>query len=114
MALTHHSNAEPSPAATTGIQGVIFISPIQGGPVRKDAPDSKPLPDTIFIVKQGNQTVTTFTTDAQGHFSVSLSPGHYMVTRKDTQATGFYGPFEVDVAQGRMSDVHWQCDSGIR
>ena len=30
------------------------------------------------------------------------------------QATGVHGPFEADVALGKMTNVQWECDSGIR
>ena len=104
---------EPEPA--TGIQGVIRVSPVHGGPVRQGEPDSKPLQDTKFVVKQANVTVASFKTDREGRFRVSLAPGHYSVT-KDGWAGGVgrYGPFEVDVTAGQMKLVEWQCDSGMR
>jgi len=105
--------ADSTPA--TGIEGVITISPIQGGPTRQGVPDSKPLPATEFVVQNEKGLVTTFTTDDQGTFRVSLPAGHYTVSRKGEKTRiGRYGPFEVDVAAGKMTRVRWNCDTGIR
>ena len=99
---------------STGIEGTILVSPNQGGPTRAGQSDSSPLPSTAFEVQQNGRVVREFQTDDQGHFRVFLPPGHYTVSRKNPQAIGSYGPFEVDVATGKMSSVNWKCDSGLR
>jgi len=117
MALSSFSNADTPVSAdnTTGIEGVISISPVQGGPTRLDVPDSKPLADTTWTVKNEKGSVTSFTTDAQGKFKVSLPPGHYTVSKDGGgRSIGRFGPFEVDVTAGKMTSVEWKCDSGIR
>lgn len=101
-------------SAPTGLEGVILISPVMGGPIRPGGADAKPLAQTEFAVKQGDKVVATFTTDAQGHFKLSLGPGHYAVVKKKPGAIGSYGPFEVEVAAGKMKTVEWKCDSGVR
>lgn len=101
-------------AQPSGITGSITISPVMGGPTRQGAPDAKPLPHAEFVVQQSGKTVATFETDAEGRFQVSLSPGHYTVTKKDAGRMGSYGPFEVEVTAGKMKTVAWKCDSGIR
>ena len=108
--------AEQSPSgAETGIEGVITISPVQPGPIRDDAPGSKPLANAAFVVENEKGEVTSFTTDDQGHFRTSLAPGHYKVSIKGRKSgIGRYGPFEVDVVTGKMTKVQWECDSGIR
>ena len=74
-----------------------------------------PLANMVFVVKQGEQMVTTFQTDEQGHFRIGLAPGHYTIARKDlTRAVGHYGPFEVEVSPGKMTRVQWECDTGLR
>jgi hypothetical protein len=109
------AQATPQPASDTGLEGSISVSPIQGGPTRQGVPDSKPLPRTAFIVKQGERTVASFETDEQGRFRVSLPPGHYVISRKDWQGgLGSFGPFEVDVTENQMKSVQWTCDIGIR
>lgn len=99
----------------SGIEGVITVSPANAGPVRADAPRSVPLPNTTFAVANTNGDVVSFTTDDQGRFRLLLTPGHYKVSLKERKsAIGRFGPFEVDVASGKMTNVQWECDSGIR
>jgi hypothetical protein len=99
----------------TGIEGVIMISPAQPGPIRADSPGSIPLANAAFVVENEKSEVASFTTDDQGRFRISVPPGHYKVSIKGKRpGIGHYGPFEVDVAPGKMTKVEWECDSGIR
>jgi hypothetical protein len=101
--------------AETGIEGVIMISPSRPGPIRADTPGSMPLANTAFMVENQTAEVASFTTDDQGHFHTSVPPGHYKVSIKGRKSSiGHFGPFEVDVASGKMTKVQWECDSGIR
>ena len=105
----------PMPETETGIEGVISVGPIHGGPVRPGIPSSKPLANATFVVGNDTEAVAEFTTDGEGRFKVSLAPGHYSVTKKDQQkGIGRYGPFDVDVAAGQMTKVEWHCDTGMR
>ena len=109
------SPSPPKRDAETGIEGVISAGPIKGGPTRQGDPDSRPLANIEFLVTKENTAVTSFHTDDQGRFHLSLLPGHYTISRKDwTAHIGRYGPFEVDVAAGQMKRVQWDCDTGIR
>ena|SRR5437870_3746425 len=102
-------------SSETGIEGVITISPAQPGPIRADSPGSKPLANAAFVVQNENGEVASFTTDDQGRFRISVPPGHYKVSIKGRKSSiGHYGPFEVDVVPGKMTNVQWECDSGIR
>jgi carboxypeptidase family protein len=104
----------------TGIEGIIMIGPIRPWPisdemVSDEIPSSKPLANATFAVENDRGKVASFTTDEQGRFRISLNPGHYTVTRKGTKGgIGRYGPFDVDVVAGQMTEVEWQCDTGIR
>ena len=99
----------------TGIEGVITVGPVHGGPARIGVPDSRPLANATFIAQDQKGTATSFTSDDQGHFRVPLEPGHYTVSLKDRKGgVGRYGPFEVDVVTGQMTKVEWRCDTGMR
>jgi hypothetical protein len=99
----------------TGIEGVITVSPVHGGPARIGVPDSRPLANATFVVQNEKRTATSFTTDDEGRFRVSLDPGHYTVSLKGNKPRiGRYGPFEVDVVAGQLTKVDWRCDTGMR
>jgi hypothetical protein len=116
IAMAVCASAEQTPSGgESGIEGVITISPANPGPIRADAPGSVPLANATFVVEKNKGEVTSFTTDGQGRFWVSLPPGHYKISLKGRKTTiGRFGPFEADVAPGRMTNVQWECDSGIR
>ena len=119
LLLSCFSSAQTQPTTTpesgTGIEGVITVGPIHGGPARVGVPDSKPLASTTFIVENEKGVVTSFVTDDQGWFRISLTPGHYTVSVKDMNPKiGRYGPFDVDVVAGQMTKIAWYCDSGMR
>ena len=101
--------------SATGLEGVISVAPVHGGPAKMGVPGSKPLANTEFIAKNREGTLTPFRTDDQGRFNLSLEPGHYTVSLKAKRgAIGRYGPFEADVTAGQMTKVEWRCDTGIR
>lgn len=115
MMSARFSPAQTPSGAETGIEGTISISPAQAGPVRDDSPDSRPLANATFAVENEKGEVAAFTTDSQGHFRTLVPPGHYKVSMKGRKSSiGRFGPFEVDVVTGKMSQVQWNCDSGIR
>jgi hypothetical protein len=114
MAVSAATGQTPS-AGESGLEGVITISPAQPGPTRADGAASMPLANATFAVEKNNGEVTSFITDDQGRFRVSLPPGHYKISLKGRKSSiGRFGPFEADVVPGKMTKVQWECDSGIR
>jgi hypothetical protein len=105
-----------SKTGNTGITGVIMVTPIRPGLVRKGSefPTAAPLPNATFRTTSDEGVVTTFTTDTAGHFRVSLRPGHYSVVLAENRFPKPCGPFEVNVELGKMTNVEWRCDSGMR
>ncbi|MFL6553761.1 MAG: collagen binding domain-containing protein [Chthoniobacterales bacterium] len=114
MAVCASAGQTPS-GGESGIEGVISVSPARPGPVRVDEAGSVPLANATFAVEDNDGEVTSFTTDDKGHFQAALPPGHYKVSLKGRKSSiGRFGPFEADVLQGKMTNVQWECDSGIR
>jgi hypothetical protein len=103
-------------ATATGIQGVVTVRPTRPGPIRagSELPDAAPLPNASFTVSSENGSIRSFTTDAQGRFRILLKPGHYVVALAENRFPRPCGPFEIDVVSGKMIDVQWRCDSGMR
>ena len=110
------ARGQSSGGDATGISGVITVSPTRPGPSRAgELPDRGPFANTTFVVQIEDATVASFKTDDYGRFSVSVAPGHYTVSPKDWHGgPGRCGPFEVDVATGKMTSVEWRCNSGMR
>ena len=109
------STAQTPSGGESGIEGIISISPARPGPVRVDEAGSVPLANTTFVIENDSREIASFTTDDKGHFRAAVPPGHYKVLLKGRKSTiGRFGPFEVDVVAGKMTNVQWQCDSGIR
>ena len=106
---------QTSSGGESGIEGVISISPARPGPVRVDEAGSVPLANATFVIENNSREIASFTTNDKGHFRASVPPGHYKVSLKGRKSSiGRFGPFEVDVVAGKMTNVHWECDSGIR
>jgi hypothetical protein len=103
-------------ATPTGIQGIVTVRPTRPGPIKagSELPDAAPLPSVTFTVSSENASITSFATDAQGRFQVFLKPGHYVVSLAENRFPRPCGPFEIDVVPGKITDVQWRCDSGMR
>ena|ERR1700730_3158741 len=107
--------AETPAPGTSGIEGTILVSPSRPGPIRKDeGPSVAPVRNAQFVVKAGDATVKTLTTDGEGRFQVALPPGHYVILREDPGARIGRWRFEADVVAGQMTRVNWTADSGMR
>jgi len=105
-----------SKAGNAGITGMVLVTPIRPGPIRagSESPTAAPLPNAKFRVTSKEGAVTSFTTDTTGHFRVSLKPGRYSVVLAENRFPKPCGPFEVNVEAGKMTNVEWCCDSGMR
>ena len=107
--------AETPRPGTSGIEGTIVVSPTRPGPIRKDeAPSVVAVRNAQFLVKAGDDTVKTFTTDGEGRFQVALPPGHYIIVKESAAARIGRWRFEADVVASQMTKVNWTADSGMR
>jgi hypothetical protein len=98
---------------TSGIEGTVLVSPSRPGPITKDEPSVAPARNVKFLVKAGDATVKTFTTDGEGRFQVALPPGHYVIQREGAGRIGRWR-FEAEVVADKMTRVDWTADSGMR
>jgi hypothetical protein len=105
-----------SKTGSTGITGVIMVTPIRPGPVKagSEIPSAAPLANATFTITSGGGAVTRFTTDTMGRFKVLLEPGHYVVLLDENRFPKPCGPFEINVEASKMTGVEWRCDSGMR
>ena len=108
------AGAETPPQNASGIEGTILVSPSRPGPITKDGPSVAPVRNMKFLVKAGDATVKTFTTDGEGRFQVALSPGHYVIVKDGVPVRIGHWRFEADVVAGQMTKVNWTADSGMR
>jgi len=107
--------AETPAPGMSGIEGTIVVSPTRPGPIRKgEEPSVAPVSNAQFVVKSGDATVKTFTTDGEGRFQVALPPGHYVVLREEAAPRVGNWRFEADVVAGQVTKVNWTADSGMR
>ncbi len=107
------ASGETPAAPETGLKGVITISPARPGPTREDIPNSAPLANCAFTAKGETGTPILFTTDSEGRSQSLLPAGHYTISMTERRVRRC-GPFEVDIAEGKMTAVDWRCDSGMR
>jgi hypothetical protein len=110
------AHGQPNKMVDTGIQGTVTVSPIRPGPIRKGSEfaNAAPLSNAKFSVTSREGVVATFTTDTEGHFRVLLNRGHYSILLAENRFPKPCGPFEVDVESGKITEVEWRCDSGMR
>ena len=106
--------AETPAPRTSGIEGTIVVSPSRPGPITRDDPAVAPVSNAQFVVKSGDATVKTFTTDSEGRFRVALPPGRYVVAPPGAAPPIGRWRFEADVVAGQMTRVNWEADSGMR
>ena len=92
------------------------MSPIHGGPIREGEASSAPLAKTAFVVRQEDRVVAEFETDEQGRFRILLAPGalHRRGQRTRNDRFGHYRPMPVDIVAGKMTQVEWDFDTGLR
>lgn len=99
-------------APATGIRGTVLAGPACPGPARVDSPcPDRPVAITIEVV-QGGAVAATFTTGADGRFSVALAPGSYVLrSRSGLPAVRSQ---TVTVAAGSYTEVELHADTGMR
>ena len=103
----------PTPRGS-GITGQVTIGPMcavvqQGQP----CPD-QPFQATLTVRNLSGLQIAQFETDAQGHFSVPLVPGEYVLHPESTNGIPLAGDRSFVVETGRYTSLTVRYDSGIR
>ena len=107
--------ARAAPGAVE-LDGTVRLSPARPGPQHAGEPDSLPMSKAVVRVLQANgHEVVQATTDDQGRFTVSVTPGAYDIV-VDTQGAAFprCEVTHVVVKEGAHGNVQVMCDSGMR
>lgn len=99
-------------APGTGIRGRILAGPACPGPARLGSPcPDRPVSMAVEVVS-GTTVAATFTSDADGMFSVGVAAGTYTLRAK-SGLPALRSPTVIVVA-GRLTDVELHADTGIR
>lgn len=113
--------APPSVPDTTaegnsGVRGTALIGPTC--PVESDPPDpacaDKPYQGAFSVETTAGARVATFSTAADGTYSVALEPGTYVIELDASTFLPSMSPATVTVAEGTYVTLNLSLDSGIR
>lgn len=103
-------------SGNAGIKGFVMMGPVC--PVQRAGDDScndKPVKTNIVIKDKKEDVVKSFETVEDGSFSVSLSPGNYVIyADSGNNALGGSKPEYVTVEEGKFAEVTIRIDTGIR
>jgi hypothetical protein len=106
----------PTPDGSSGVYGRVTIGPMCPV-VRADEPcPDKPYQAKLVLLTASGERVTTISTDTDGRFRVSLSPGDYIL-RPETpqnQPLPMAQDQQFSVVAGRFTELNVSYDSGIR
>jgi hypothetical protein len=91
----------PTPRGS-GIEGQVLIGPNQ------------PYQATITVKSLSGVQIMQFQTDEQGHFSVTLVPGEYILHPESPNGIPFAGDQSFVVETGQYTRLTVNYDSGIR
>jgi hypothetical protein len=100
-----------------GIEGVVFLGPLCGGPVRKDRPcPEAPYKGALVVKRASDQhSVAAVHSDGNGRFHIALPPGKYFIV--NDPAAGLYPRIyteEISVRPHRFTSVEVHADTGMR
>lgn len=113
----------PTPAAEkSGIKGIAMLGPMC--PVERIPPDpqcaDRPY-KTVLLAEAADATqiqkqVEQFDSDANGNFSVDLSPGEYVISSANTASMFSHclSNGTIKVNPGEYTTITLHCDTGIR
>lgn len=116
--------AASTTAVTTGVRGVVAVSPSCAAVAVGQTCPETPVPEAKVVVRApgtdrsrgvslSGAVVATVTAGRDGTFSVLLAPGDYVVVAEAKSIPRCEG-VAVRVPSTGFAEVHVLCDSGIR
>jgi hypothetical protein len=97
------------------VSGRVTLSPTC--PVEQIPPDPNCAPrgySTTIVVRRNGQAITTTSSDSNGEFSLTLSPGTYTIEPRGGQTYPTCSSTTVRVVSNSVTNIDFSCDSGIR
>jgi hypothetical protein len=101
----------------SGISGQVFVGPTCGGPIgsaNSTECADKPYAATITVLDPAGKMVTSFSTDAEGRFRLTLEPGKYTLHPESSGAMPAAVDVPVQVVSGQFLVLTITYDSGMR
>ena len=110
------TQAPPSPSLTSGIRGVVLLSPTCGAQPADASPCVTPYAAKLVITDENGTVVGTITSGADGRFEIALPPGNYLIQPRpgDGGVPFATSAIPVTVVADDYADVEVDYDSGIR
>ncbi len=110
----------PAPDTTTdgdsGVRGTALIGPTC--PVERDPPDpacaDRPYQGSFVVETTAGARVASFSTAADGSYSVALDPGTYVIELAAPAFLPSMSPVTVTVVEDAYATLDLSLDSGIR
>ncbi len=106
---------KPFSSYTSGVYGTATIGPTCPGPGRLGEVCTKPYQGIIKVENQSKtQEVTTFTTNSDGSFKISLSPENYYLVGGNATGSPFVREMAITVKVNSYTKMDLNFDTGIR
>jgi hypothetical protein len=108
--------AQASATVTTGVSGVVHMSPAHPGPQRVGESGRAPMAGAaVQVLDAHDYVVARVTTGADGRFSAAVPAGEYLV-EVDVGAAVLprCGSADAVVRDGKITEIEIECDSGMR
>lgn len=103
----------PTPRGS-GIEGQVLIGPMCPVEQQGQGCPDQPYQATLTVNSLSGGQIIQFQTDEQGHFSVPLVPGEYILHPESPNGIPFAGDQSFIVETGRYTRITVNYDSGIR
>lgn len=101
----------------SGIRGTVLVGPtcpVERTPPDPNCADRSGAIDLMVTTLNGDRTIETFRSNANGMFSLDVPPGIYLIRGASKNALPSCGATKVTVRADQYTEIDISCDSGIR